>query len=1323
MYGKSTSVVVALSIVFAAKTVYAADCVWIGGAEGAPSDWNTAANWRGGVPGRSDVAIFESGDWLITSSTSGDKYVSGIKVLSGNVYFSKSAMPIAFQKAYCPTGMLYVAEGATLCFSNFVSSGSATVSSQAAVAKYGAGTLRFCNRIGYSSNVGECNFRPFIAAEGTTYFSPNPNQGGTFGFYGDLVVKDGAEVLSTQYSEMSSYTGVVTVERGGILTLSGGDAASGYGASFASLQGEGTVRKGASAQTLRLRLKTDSVFSGTIENLAVTFPESPAASFYVGGSNTLASVGSIKIAGAALKFAPGVGEYWVKAISGYADSVLSTEDTDGNPIRIHLGTAPTTVNIIGTGDVVFTATATAKGSNFANTGALGTENGTLTFGDGSAAANDFDFSPFTSIFSLNGAGLTFKNVNATTIAQPIVAHGPLTVSKDTVFADLNMNGGDMTLTGDTTINGGDSAVGKVTLTAKTLTVGPNARVHGTKTMNMNKVFNIFTRPREQGINADFTDAAANVNINGGYLAVSPAGTTSPTLGPISIRNGGMLGVIYNFYARSTKTLFIDGGTIRYSFASALGGSFGSDAYPWRTTVGAQGGRLDTDYFQTYSSGTYVNLYMPTDTAPGVETDGGMVFALPAVVSFNRAWNLKGPVALKDGFICVNSGAYKNGAGASVDAPFGAGDLELGNVKLVLNAQSASRVTPLACGAGAKLTISGATMLSLRDSTSYTPQSAVIGPSGAAECPIVRTTGGVLYLREIASDADFDGTHGTVKVNGGVPLDTCGRVTLPVFTLQNSADAYNSMLRLDFTKYDAAKGLVRFTDYTAGLDGGADSVALVDGRSMQAQLVVDADVRVAALNVIANNNQSFNPLSISSGKTLFVGNGIAGETACVLLNSSGNYGRAGIKGSGTIDFGASEGVFGIGTSDYAHAPILEAKISGSGGVTYAGQIVRDYPYIEVKGNNDYTGGTFVNAVQVRVFHANALGKDTVRIGDGMLAGGQVRFDAALTVTNDFSISGNGVKWYGDTDLGALWFGCAATLTGNVEIRDRVRVSTSALRIDSGNYCLGGAGTFKGVVSGGALQIMKGVEPIILEGKNTYTGGTEILSGKLILRGEGTAGTGPVILDNGVLRFENTVPMTFANTLDGVGRIEIAGSAPVTFAGEGFDALPVRTLYPGSSVGYPDCADPTYVLGGELDIDLKGRDITVAVLCGSGTIAGGTVTVTGTVEPGGSNTVGTISFDRTPVLAGATVVIETEDGVTDQVVVSGDADISATNLRIVQLGKRTDVKAQEIFECEGTLKGPFAAVEKPVRKGDLYTVGYGECAATLDFAVPGLLLMVR
>ena len=1314
------TLIVSATILFAVDLL-ATDRKWVGGAEGAPNDWNVAANWENGIkPTRTDVAVFTSGDWCIVNSTTAyDVSIAGIRVNGGNVYFAKSCKPFGVEKSYCPTGMLFVVAGSTLCFSNQVGAGSTTDSSRSAIRKEGAGTVKFINRVGYSYNSGSWAWRPFIAAEGKVYLSPTGNSGNEMGFYGDMVIKDGAEVITTCYNALDNDAGKFTVEEGGYLTLSGGGEAK-----VGALLGAGTVRPGTSSgQTLTVRLSADSEFSGSITGIDVSLPQSTTKAFCVAGAQTLAGVSSFKIGGSALKFKPGIGDYWVKTISGYAGAVLNTEDTDGDPVRIHLGAAPTSVSFTGSGDVAFTASVTAKGSNFANTGALGTESGTLTFGDGSTAANDFDFSPFTSIFSLSGAGLVFKNVNPTTIAQPVIASGALTVSKDTAFADLNMNGGDMTLTGNTTINGGDSTVGTISLTTKTLTIGPNARVHGAKTTSMNNNFSMLKRPREQGVTGSFKDASANLVIDGGEFLAAKVGET-PTFGPIEIRNGGTLTAINNFYAKSTKTLFIDGGTIRYSYASAAGGSFGSDSYPWRTTVGANGAKFDTDFFASYSSGFSVNWYVPTDTAAGITTDGGVTFDLPSVVQLHRAQNVSGPVRIKSGNVQLMSGAWKNGAGSTVSTPLGKGDLDVGNAQIVMCANDASRGASLASGTGAALNLSGAAVLCVRGSSSYAGQPVTVGPSGATACPITRSPGGVLFLRELGTDVEFDGSRGAFKSNGPVDVAADGRVRLPIFTLQNSPDYFESVLRQDFAKYDSDKGFVRFTDYTEGLAGGADSTALVDHRPANETTTVSEDTQVGALNVISYNGDSNkSSISINAGKKLTVGSGEAGSVGSVLLNTSGNYGEAIIGGSGTLEFGAAEGVIAVGIGkSYAHGPRVNCKIGGSGGVTYVSQVTKDYPFITVGGSSDYTGGTYINAVQVRPASADAFGRGTVRIGDGMTAGGQVYFGTALTITNDFSIAGNGVHWNKNSDAGALWFGRDVTLTGDVEVRGCARIGSRSDRDTLGATV--GTGTFTGVISGGKLQVYCCEKPMVFEGVNTYAGGTEIISSTLVLKGAGTAGTGTVTLDNGVLRFENTAPVTFSNELDGVGRIEIAGTAPVTFAGAGFDALPIKTLAPGSSVDYPNCEAPTYVVGGDnFDINLNGRNITVAGISGSGTVRGGVMTVTGEINPGGANAIGQITFDRNPILSGVTIVVETSEGSVDKVVVCDDMDLSTFGVRIVQLGSRVDVKEQPFFISGGKLSGQFSAVEKPAKKGELYVVNYDETAVSLNYSKPGILMIVR
>ena len=94
-----------------------------------------------------------------------------------------------------------------------------------------------------------------------------------------------------------------------------------------------------------------------------------------------------------------------------------------------------------------------------------------------------------------------------------------------------------------------------------------------------------------------------------------------------------------------------------------------------------------------------------------------------------------------------------------------------------------------------------------------------------------------------------------------------------------------------------------------------------------------------------------------------------------------------------------------------------------------------------------------------------------------------------------------------------------------------------------------------------------------------------------------------------------------------------------------------------------------------------------------------------------------------LTGATLVIETEDGAVDKVVVPGDADISTLNLEIVQLGDIVAFKPSAIFSCGGDLTGEFAAVTKPAKKGKNYTVEYTASAATLSYTTPGAIILVR
>lgn len=1199
-----------VSTLLASFSASAANRHWAGGSSGS---WTNKACWaENAVPTRSDTVIFNTnGDvYVRTASSDYNLYCAVIRVESGNVSFS-SGRTLGFQKDYCGgTGVVYVAENATLCVTNSWGGGNKdTPSARACLRKEGKGVFKTTNILGYSDASGNWPFPTIEIANGTIEMLTNGKNLRT----SRLIVRKDASLVLRGYNCINGDTGIVQVDAGGLLDIKA------YGTqSVGGFDGAGRITGSSSGVDLTMRMAgSDCEFSGTIETISVTIPSTATKQFVVASSNALASIGAFVTSGSALQFAPGIGEFWVKNLSGASSGygVIPTEDMAGKPVVVHASMS--------------------KCSN---------------------------------IMSASGAG------------------------------ELAVN------------NTWDRSGG-------TFTIGTNTTMQGERTTAMNSNQTEFTRPRSQGLSAEFSSSAAVVDVNGGKLAVGHTGSGwKSQLNTMKIRNGGSLTAFVNPTAKSDKSIYIDGGTLNYSFAISSSRDFGSTDYPWKVKVGAAGAAFGVDYVPSYASGRKLGLYMAADTDPEVETDGGATYDLPVLVNVNRAQNLKGPLALLSGTWAVNADAYKDGAGTAVDTPLGQGDLELGTVRLALNAKDATRVTPLAGGPGAKLTLSGATRMTLKDDSSYVAQAAVIGPEGGSGCPIESKNGGVLFLR--ALNGSFDGSigdasaSGQVKVNGVVPVDAAGRVTLPVFAQSGST--------IDFTAYDADKGFVAFSDYTSFAESVASSVALVDFES-NASITVSDDKTVSALKIAAdaNGDKTFN---IASGKTLSIGSGAADAPACVILKPAGQWGNASILGSGTLDFGARQAVFAVGRgTSYAHAPHINAKIETTGGVAYSTPIIDTvYPWVATGGANDYTGGTFINGIQVRPESDSAFGRGVVRVGDGELDGGQVCFAAARNITNAFSIAGNGVRWAKmSPDRGALWFCAATTLTGPVEIRRRARISAC-----SGDYIAsGGQGTFKGVVSGGALQLMKSTFPIVFEAANTYTGGTEIVSSTLVLKGAGTAGTGTVTLDSGVLRFENTESITFTNKVDGVGTIEVAGTAPVTFTDDSFKALRFKTLAPGSTVDYPACSNETCVVGGTFDIDLGGEDVTVAGISGSGTIRGGVMTVTGEINPGGANAIGTVTFETAPVLTGATLVAETEGGDVDKVVLAGDADVSTMNLRIVQLGEIVPFSPSAILSCGGVLSGEFASVDRPARKGANYDVGYRADAATLSYARPGAFLIVK
>ena len=109
-----------------------------------------------------------------------------------------------------------------------------------------------------------------------------------------------------------------------------------------------------------------------------------------------------------------------------------------------------------------------------------------------------------------------------------------------------------------------------------------------------------------------------------------------------------------------------------------------------------------------------------------------------------------------------------------------------------------------------------------------------------------------------------------------------------------------------------------------------------------------------------------------------------------------------------------------------------------------------------------------------------------------------------------------------------------------------------------------------------------------------------------------------------------------------------------------------------------------------LDLAGKSQTITSLSGGGVVTNGTLTVTnGTITPGGSNTVGTLTLALTPTLSGTLRVDIGAAGASDRLAVAGALNVSGLALVVEnpsQLDKNT---VYTIATSTGSLTGSFSS----------------------------------
>lgn len=193
--------------------------------------------------------------------------------------------------------------------------------------------------------------------------------------------------------------------------------------------------------------------------------------------------------------------------------------------------------------------------------------------------------------------------------------------------------------------------------------------------------------------------------------------------------------------------------------------------------------------------------------------------------------------------------------------------------------------------------------------------------------------------------------------------------------------------------------------------------------------------------------------------------------------------------------------------------FSGKISGAGALSVTGSGALVFSNT----TNDYSGGlTLNNAVRLQILaNGAALGTGTVTVNGTSTptsgTGSQMYASGAVTLTNNFNISGSGGNSADAVQRGALRLDSGATVSGNIALTANAAIGSFT-----------GGGTVSGIISGTGFALTKvEANTLTLSNNNTFTGGTTVHAGTLTLGGAAGTGTG---------RIRGTVTVNSGTTLN-------------------------------------------------------------------------------------------------------------------------------------------------------------------------------------------------
>ncbi|OPF94303.1 hypothetical protein I8G32_01726 [Rhodopseudomonas palustris] len=811
--------------------------------------------------------------------------------------------------------------------------------------------------------------------------------------------------------------------------------------------------------------------------------------------------------------------------------------------------------------------------------------------------------------------------------------------------------------------------------------------------------------------APFSNAANSTGQNGGKGGNGGAGTDSGSTGGGG-GGGGAGGVGFVFSDSSSFTNFnvtIQGG------AGGAGGAGGSAAAA--NGNGGAGGDGGTGLLLTSPGATVTNRGTIKGGTGGV---AGAAGAGTGTAGAAGAAGAGGAGIVGSGLTIINSGSIQGGvagdgtqansitftggdntlkfmsAGAGVRGAIG---LATSSTTLTIEQSANSTLDQMITGAGS-VAKTGSGVLTLTGSNSYLGGTTIsagtlqIGNGGNTGS----ITGDIINNASLAFnrsgtytfDGAISGTGGVSKTSNGTTVLTgtntyTGGTTISAGILQVGGGGSTGSITGDIIN----RGSLRFKRSDAYTFGGAisgtgailqdgDGVTILTGTNTytgntaisRGKLQIgDGGTTGSITGGVTNNSElwfnrsdtyTFGGVISGSGRVSQLGPGTTvltgkstytgGTTISAGTLQIGNGGTTGsiannVNNAGTLAFNRSD------------AYTFGGAISGTGSVSQLGS-----GNLTLSGANTYIGGTTISGGTVTVGNNSAFGTGDVKTTQGAT----VAFGAAdYTLANNFVVSG--------TSIFDIQTGTTQTITGAVSDGDTAGIIE---KNGGGKLILNGRNTFSGgtIINAGTLQLANSnmlsatTAATVASGTTLDLGGFNQTIGSLA--GAGSVALGAALLTTGA----DNSSTNFSGTMSGTGGLTKQGTGNLILSGTN------------------DYTGPTTVNAGTLSVNGSIASAVTAAsggrLGGSGSVGSTTIASGGTLAPG--NSIGTLTVNGDLTLAaGSSYAVEVSPTASDRTNVTGRATLAGTVQASYATGSYIS-KRYTIVNAGGGVAGTFGAL---------------------------------